>query len=195
MTQEIATGGYLGWLLAHAHWRKRRAQLPVSWGICPPLPVHSPSSSRLEWPRTQPGQKHGRSRFSVGDQGTIREGQEAECRKQEVFSGEHPLTYTLTHHGIQELDAASQFRSRLAELSEEQAAYRLPLTQADVVPLCGGIRRNLHVITGHLQSPLVLQIEYFVRLPELLAPRTVKDITYIWKERPCYFLCENLLTL
>lgn len=31
-----------------ALWREERARLPVSRGICPPLPVHSPSFSRLE---------------------------------------------------------------------------------------------------------------------------------------------------
>lgn len=63
-------------------WRKHKVPLPVSWGICPPLPVHFPSSSRLEWPHTRPGHKHNRSRLSKSDQGTIWEGQETEHRKQ-----------------------------------------------------------------------------------------------------------------
>lgn len=80
-------------------------------------------------------------------------------------------THTPTHHGIQELDAASQFRSSLTELSEEQAANRLPLTQADVVPLCGG-RRDVHVITGELSvtSGDPLQMEHFMKFPVGLAP-------------------------
>lgn len=84
---------------------------------------------------------------------------------------EHTQTYTLTHHGIQELDAASQFRSRLAELSEEQAANRLPLTQADVVPLCGG-RRDLHVMTGQLSVTSDLAVRAF---SEVLCGFSPKD--------------------
>lgn len=47
-TQDRRKGGDPGRLLARVLWRKQRAQLPVSRGICPPLPVRSPSSSRLE---------------------------------------------------------------------------------------------------------------------------------------------------
>lgn len=83
----------------------------------------------------------------------------------------HTHIHTHTHHGIQELDAASQFRSSLTELSEEQAANRLPLTQADVVPLCGG-SRDVHVITGELSVTCgdPLETEHLPRFPVDLAP-------------------------
>lgn len=41
-----------------------------------------------------------------------------------------------THHPIQEGNAAGQLRPCRAELSEQQAPNRLPLTQAVVVTLC-----------------------------------------------------------
>lgn len=84
-TQDKRNGRDPEWLLTHTLWRKHRVQLPVGWGICPPLPVQSPFSSRLEWPRTRPGHKD--SRLSVCDRGSIWEGQDTRCRKQEVFSG------------------------------------------------------------------------------------------------------------